>query len=173
MAHTEGTDGTTSRMEPMMTWTIRRAAAADAGRLSEVARRAKAHWGYPPSWLARWDAALTIAPAYVEAHPVFAAEDEGVIVAFCALEDHGDHWVLEHVWVAPERHGRGIGQALVRHALRHAHAIRPGTVAVTSDPGAAQFYARLGARRTGSVAAPMEGAPDRELPLFQLPTGME
>ena len=155
----------------MTTWMIRRTVAADAERLSELAHRAKAHWGYPPSWLARWDAALTITPSYVEAHAVFAAEDDDGIAAFCALEDQGEHWVLEHVWVAPERHGRGIGRALVRHALAHAHAIRPGRVQVTSDPGAAEFYARLGARRTGSVAAPMEGAPDRELPVFEIATG--
>lgn len=153
-----------------MTFSIRRAAAVDAARLSEVARRAKAHWGYPPAWLARWDASLAIAPAYVEAHPVFAAEVGGAPVAFCAIEDHGAHWVLEHVWVAPEHHGHGIGRRLVRHALAHAHAIRPGTVRVTSDPGAAGFYASLGARRAGSVAAPMDGAPERELPVFELPT---
>ena len=150
--------------------TIRRTVAADAGPLSELARAAKAHWGYPRAWLRQWEDALTLAPAYVEAHPVFAAEAEGALAGVCAIEDHGSHWVLEHVWVSPAHHGRGIGRALVLHALRYAHEHRPGTVRVTSDPGAAEFYARLGGRPAGSIPAPMEGAPQRTLPLFELAT---
>lgn len=154
-----------------MTWTIRPAVAADAARLSEVARLAKSHWGYPAAWLSRWDAALAITPAYLEAHPVFAAEAGGQAAGFCALEDHRTHWGLEHLWVSPEEHGGGMGRALLAHALRHAHALRPGVVTVASDPAAAGFYTRCGGRRVGAAPAPMEGDPGRELPVFEFTTG--
>ena len=39
--------------------TLRGARATDARRLSEIARAAKAHWGYPAAWLAGWRAGGT------------------------------------------------------------------------------------------------------------------
>lgn len=63
--------------------------------------------------------------------------------------------------------GRGAGRALFEHALEQARAAGPGTVRIEADPGAAGFYARMGARRTGHRPAPMDGAPARALPLFE------
>lgn len=63
-----------------MRWTIRRAVSAEAGRLTELARAAKAHWGYPPAWLAAWEGELTITPATVAANHVFAAAEGGTLV---------------------------------------------------------------------------------------------
>jgi GNAT superfamily N-acetyltransferase len=142
----------------------------DAARLTEIAMAAKAHWGYPTAWMEIWRPQLTITAEYVQAHQVFAAHEGPAIHGVCALEDDGRRWTIEHVWVDPSRHGGGIGRALVRHALACAHAARPGLARVTADPGAASFYTRLGAVRIDGVAAPMPGAPERELPLFEIPT---
>jgi len=57
----------------------------DADALSDLAHRAKAHWGYPASWMREWDAQLTILPGYLEMHDVFVAERDGAIVGMCAL----------------------------------------------------------------------------------------
>src|SRR3954470_8474710 len=105
---------------------IRRAAADDADALSDLAHRAKAHWGYPASWMRDWDAQLTILPGYIDMHDVWVAQEDDAIVGMCALEDRGARWMLEHVWVEPTVHGRGVGRALVHHAIeraraRHAH----------------------------------------------------
>lgn len=150
-----------------MNWTIQRAGSADARRLTELARAAKAHWGYPPAWLAAWEADLTLTPAYVTAHRVFAAREADSLIGVCALEDRESHWALEHVWVDPAHLRRGVGAALVRSALVEARAIRPAVVVVLADPHAAGFYARLGAHRVGATSAPMPGAPERELPRFE------
>ena len=146
---------------------IRRAAAEDADVLSDLAHRAKAHWGYPASWMREWDAQLTIIPGYLELHDVFVAEENGAIVGMCALEDQLVRWHLEHVWVEPALHGRGVGRALVLHALEEARRRHGGVVELFSDPFASGFYERLGARRAGDVAAPMPGARDRTLPRYQ------
>ena len=146
---------------------IRRAAAEDADTLSDLAHRAKAHWGYPASWMREWDAQLTIIPGYLELHDVFVAEENGAIVGMCALEDQHVRWHLEHVWVEPDFHGRGVGRALVLHALDQARHRHGGVVELFSDPFASGFYERLGARRAGDVAAPMPGARDRTLPRYE------
>ena len=146
---------------------IRAATGGDADVLTDLAHRAKAHWGYPASWMREWDPQLTIIPGYLEAHDVWVAERHGTIVGMCALEDLGRRWSLEHVWVEPSAHGGGIGRALVMRALEEAHRRRPGVVELLADPFASGFYERLGARRVGDVAAPMPGAKDRTLPRFE------
>jgi GNAT superfamily N-acetyltransferase len=143
---------------------IRRAVPTDSERATELARRAKAHWGYPEEWLAAWDADLKITEAAIERHATFVAALDDEVVGVCQLQESDQHAFLEHVWVDPVAHGRGVGRALVEHARSNAR----GVIAIVADPHAEGFYFRLGARRVGEVAAPMPGAPERKLPLLEL-----
>ena len=147
---------------------IRRASPEDAARLTVIARAAKAHWGYPAAWLTTWEPALTITPDYARTAILFVGVREGEPIGFYALEPRGDRWSLEHMWVEPGRHGLGAGRSLFAHALGTVRTLRPGVLVIESDPFAAGFYARMGARQTGSVAAPMDGDPDRRLPVFEI-----
>jgi GNAT superfamily N-acetyltransferase len=153
--------------------TLRQGTGEDADVLTDLAHRAKAHWGYPASWMREWDAQLTILPGYVEMHHVWLAERDGAIVGMCALEDRGSRWILEHVWVEPAVHRAGIGRSLVFRALETAREHDAAAVELLSDPYATGFYERLGARHVGDVHAPMPGARDRTLPRYQfdLPRG--
>jgi ribosomal protein S18 acetylase RimI-like enzyme len=143
---------------------IRRAVASDSERATEVARRAKAHWGYPAEWLALWRDDLVISAADIEKHATFVASIGGEVVGMCQLQQSDDHALLEHVWVDPRCHGQGVGRALVEHARARAR----GVIAIVADPNAEAFYAKLGARRVGEVAAPMPGASQRVLPLMEM-----
>ena len=147
---------------------IRKAAAEDADALTDLAHRAKSHWGYPASWMREWDAQLTILPGYIELHEVWVAERGGAVVGMCALENRGHgRWNLEHVWVEPDVHRAGIGRDLVQRALDDARSRGGCVVELLADPYAAGFYDRLGARRAGDVPAPMPGARDRTLPRYE------
>lgn len=147
---------------------MRRARPGDAERLSEIARAAKAHWGYPEAWLAAWAPVLRITPEYAERQLVYVGARDHDMVGFYALEPRGDRWSLEHFWVDPRWHGRGVGRHMFGHALDRVRAIRPGIVVIEADPYAAGFYARMGAQRRGSVPAPVDGDPDRTLPVFEI-----
>ena len=151
--------------------TLRRATDADADALTDLAHRAKAHWGYPTSWMREWDAQLTILPGYLDMHDVWIAERDGAIIGMCALEDRGARWMLEHVWVEPALHRSGIGRLLVTRALQTARERHARVVELLSDPYATGFYEKLGARRAGDVAAPMPGARDRTLPRYEFHLG--
>jgi N-acetylglutamate synthase-like GNAT family acetyltransferase len=147
--------------------TLRQARAEDADILTELAHRAKSHWGYSASWMREWDAQLTILPGYIDMHDVWVAEHDGAIVGMCALEDRGLRWMLEHVWVEPSLHHLGIGRALVLRALDIARAHRARVVELLADPFAIGFYEKLGARAAGTIRAPMPGARDRTLPRYE------
>ena len=151
--------------------TLRKATGDDADALTDLAHRAKAHWGYSPSWMRQWDAQLTILPGYIEMHHVWVAECDRAIVGMCALEDRGPRWMLEHVWVEPGLHRSGIGSRLVLRALDMARAEHATVVELLSDPYATGFYDRLGARHVGDVPAPMPGARDRTLPRYEFALG--
>ena len=143
---------------------IRRAVRSDSERATELARAAKAHWQYPAEWLASWQADLAITAEMIDRHPTFVACVDGKIVGVCQLQEADERAMLEHVWVDPTVHGRGVGRALVRHARTEA----PGVMMVVADPNAVGFYLKLGARRVGDIAGPMPGAPHRTLPLLEL-----
>lgn len=149
---------------------VRRAVESDSAQLTKLACLAKGSWGYPPECLSLWVKELTITPDYIRQHRVFAAESGSEIVGCCAIEDDGESWRLEHVWIDPTHQRAGIGRELVEDALHEAHSVRPGIVTADADPNAAGFYRRIGGRVTGTVAAPLPDAADRSLTVFEFRT---
>ena len=118
---------------------IRRATGDDADALTDLAHRAKAHWGYPASWMREWDPQLTIIPGYLEAHDVWLAERDGAIVGMCALEDRGARWNLEHVWVEPAVHGARDRPRARDGGARRGAAPASRVVELLADPYASGF----------------------------------
>jgi len=144
---------------------IRRAVEQDAELLCGLAMTAKAHWGYAKEVLEGWRAQLTISAADIRAKPTYVAADAGRVVGFYTLEtSEPRRWKLDKLWVMPECMNRGIGRALVQHALQTARRGGAAEVTVDADPNAAPFYVRCGAVRKGEVAAPIPGNPARVLP---------
>lgn len=142
---------------------LRAARSDDAPRLSEIAGAAKAHWGYPPAWLAAWREGLTITPALLAAAWVRVAIDDGQAVGFVVVEQSEDGCEITHLWVAPTAMRRGVGRLLVDAAVRHARTRSAAPVEVEADPNAVPFYERVGFVRTGTIPAPMPGAAERTL----------
>lgn len=146
---------------------IRRATPSDSVRATEVARKAKAHWGYPADWLARWHEGLAITESDIDRHATWVAEVDGQVAGVCQIQGDTGRFLLEHVWVDPAQHGRGVGRALVEAARTSVN----GLLHIVADPNAERFYIKLGAHRVGEVEAPMPGAPERKLPLLELHAG--
>lgn len=134
---------------------IRRARADEADALTAIAHAAKRHWGYPEAWIARWRDALTITPGFIGAGTVFVAAeaDTDLPRGFYALAVDEGGAALEHLWVEPESMGRGIGRALLDHAVQAARGLRAARLEIDADPHAEAFYLRMGARRIGEVRA--------------------
>ena len=151
-----------------MSVTVRRAITADAAGLTAVAHNAKRHWGYPEAWIRGWSDQLTVVPEYIAEHTVFLVEIEGVLGGFYALRGSAPVVELDHLWVAPECIGQGLGRRLVDHALDACRAAGVRRIEIDSDPHAETFYEHLGARRIGKTPAPVEGQPRRYLPRMVL-----
>jgi len=103
--------------------------------------------------------ALEVRP-YLATAPLWVIEDDhGPAAAFMGMTDAH----IDALFVAPDRHGRGIGRTLIDHATREA-----GTLTVDvneQNVGAIAFYERLGFVRFGR--SPLDDA-GRPYPLLHL-----
>jgi GNAT superfamily N-acetyltransferase len=146
---------------------IRRARSDEAERLSRLAFRSKAHWGYSPEFMEACRRELTLSAPYLEEHDAFVLEAEDGVVGFYTLERISDRDVeLGHLFVEPAAIGRGHGRALIEHAVEQARRLGFAVLVIQGDPNAEPFYLRAGARAVGRrQSASIAG---RELPLFEL-----
>ncbi|MBW6469188.1 MAG: GNAT family N-acetyltransferase [Coriobacteriia bacterium] len=134
--------------------------------LSELARAAKAHWGYPPDLMALWADDLGVSPEFIEQHHVICAERDGKVVGFAAVCEEGSTFELEHLWIHPGHMREGVGRALVGKIAAHLQPLGATTMRIVSDPHAEGFYLALGARRVGEKESTKR--PGRFLPVLVL-----
>jgi len=148
---------------------------SDAFELTDLAWSAKRHWGYSDRCMESWRELLNITPAVISEMSVRKLVSPGTIAGFYALQLTGPRTAsLEHFWVLPQFWRQGLGTALFRDAERVAIQLGATEFQILSDPNAELFYTRMGAKRIGSLAAPIEGEADRILPLMKrrlLPIG--
>ena len=95
-------------------FTLKRAGAADAAAVRALTRDAYAKWvpviGREPRPMTKnYDTAVKL-------NRIDLALVDGELVGLIETVDRSDHLLIENVAVAPQRHGQGIGRALVAHA---------------------------------------------------------
>jgi len=133
--------------------------------LTAIAFAAKRHWGYPELWMRSWTHLLTIEPRTITEQETYTAYLEGEAVGFHSLSRALDRMSLEHLWVLPKAMRRGVGRALFVHTVERVRALGFETLEIESDPNAAGFYERMGARRVATTVTELAGQ-RRELPVL-------
>jgi predicted N-acetyltransferase YhbS len=73
---------------------------------------------------------------------------------------------LDKLFVEPLWIRTGVGRALIAHAIDEARRRGAKRLTILSDPYAAGFYERNGARRIGE--APSDAIPGRSVPLYEI-----
>ena len=149
---------------------IRLASPEDAALLSDIAVAAKGYWGYSPATMQSWAKDLRIEPAAIQSNPTFVAETD-TVAGFYMLSHEERVWELEHLWVTPTHMRRGIGKALMSHALSTIRSHDGAVLCIDADPNAEAFYLACGARRVGEAAAPITEDPKRIRPLLEIILG--
>src|SRR5256885_5730790 len=112
---------------------IRPAQEHEAEALSALALKAKAYWGYPAGTIESWKQELSVSSDAIASTPTFVAAVGDEIAGFYSLVPSGRSWKLDHLWVLPRFMDRGIGRALVAHALETA--LRGGAPPLFLDAG--------------------------------------
>lgn len=148
---------------------IRAALVTEAGKLSSLAFRSKAHWGYSIEFMVACRRELTYSAEMVES-PDFdfrIAEIAGEIEGFYALHRlDSERAELEALFVRPAMMGTGIGTALMAHCRDLARERGFREITIQGDPNAEAFYLAAGAVASGyRESASIVG---RQLPMFTI-----
>ena len=147
---------------------VRRAHLDEAPRLTELALRSKASWGYTPEFMAACRNELTLTAAKLTAWDVWIALVDGTIAGVTALRPLADsvEAELEYLFVDPCFQQRGVGAALFAQMIDACRARGVTLLSVDADPHAARIYQRFGFRTVGR--SPSGSIPGRTLPRMQL-----
>ena len=123
---------------------MRAARAADEERLRELTFESKAHWGYDHGRVRGWADELSF-PDDCER---WVAEADGELLGWAGLAaPAGGVAVLDHLWVAPGCHGRGIGTRLFRRAADRARELGAERLEWSAEVNAVGFYEKVGGRK--------------------------
>ena len=145
---------------------MRRARPAEAGVLSALALRSKAHWGYDADFLAACRDDLTLSAEDIATSPVYLIDGEASPLGFYRLLLREDGVAeLDALFVEPAAMGQGVGKRLWRHAVATAAKLGCSEMVWQSDPQAEGFYLALGAQRAGESESTV--MPGRMLPLMR------
>jgi GNAT superfamily N-acetyltransferase len=144
---------------------IRPAVTSEAPLLTALVMRSKAYWGYSREFLEQAAPELTVSEPDIADGKVSVAELARRRVGVSIL-DLADPPELVALFVEPEAIGKGIGRALLRHALERARGAGTDSVLIESDPNAESFYRAHGAIEIGRRRSPTTG---RDLTLLRLP----
>ena len=112
-------------MDPELAFTLRPARPEDAPAVAETHLTARRHGlPYLPEIHSDAETHPWVADVMLPGQEVWVAEIDGVVAGFAAIHEG---W-LEHLYVAPAHQGKGLGSALLGHAM-------------TRHPGGLQLYA--------------------------------
>jgi GNAT superfamily N-acetyltransferase len=145
---------------------LRPARPDEAGVLSELALRSKAHWGYSHEFIEACRAELTVSRSSIDAGWVTVAVVGEVVAGFSTLADEASVRELEALFVDPPFIGHGVGRALFDAFVVAARADGFARVRIEADPNALGFYEHQGAVIVGE--RPSGSLPGRSLPLLEL-----
>lgn len=145
---------------------IRRARPEEAGQLTSLALRSKAHWGYDPEFMEGAAAAIAISPASVEQDEVWVMEDAARPVGVYRIVVGPGTAELEDLWLEPAAIGRGNGRRLFDHAVETARRRGADALEWDADPNALGFYEAMGAEVIGETESRITAG--RMLPRMRL-----
>ena len=149
---------------------VRTALPKEAGLLTELCMRSKAHHGYDDAFMAQCAPVLEVRGADINAGRIWVAQRNRRIVGTVGITLGSDGEAeLDRMFVEPDAIGSGVGRALMRRVVREARAGDVRRLMILADPHAARFYERCGAVLVGQE--PSDAIPGRRLPRYELRIG--
>ena len=134
--------------------------------LSDLCLRSKAVWGYDQAFMDACRVELTLTERDLRDSEICVAERAGNVIGVAQVSREGEVAHLEKLFVDPTAMRFGAGRALFAWAQNAARSLGASTLVIDADPGAAEFYRRMGARDAG--VAPSGSIPGRFLPRLKL-----
>ncbi len=132
---------------------VRKARIVELDLLSDLCMRSKAVWGYDKKFMDACRSELTLHPQELVQTQIAVAEDSGNIIGMAQVLVKEDSSELLKLFIEPESIGSGIGRLLFEWALQATRARGAKQMTMEADPGAADFYRKMGARDAGTASS--------------------
>jgi len=131
------------------------------GSINALIARSKAYWTWPAGYLEQALVLHRVDAGYLRGHHSFEVLDrQNELVGFFAVAPSDNRVVLDNLWVAPERIGRGIGRRACEYVFQLARDHSWTELWVVPDPPAEGFYQRMGFVDTGErIPSRVPGGP--------------
>lgn len=145
---------------------LRAARPAEAGALTELVLRSKAHWGYGAEFLAACAPELRIGAGDVVRRRIVVAQGAAgarsgggpaAVLGLASLDGEPPLGRLGLLFVEPAAIGSGVGRLLYRDVLRRAAGLGFRRLLIDADPHATGFYRAMGAVASGPEPEPEPG----------------
>lgn len=129
----------------MMDMKIIRSKKTDSEKLTEIAKKAKAFWGYSEELIKLWENDLTITENYIKKSKTYHIEKDETIIGFYSFFEQEPKVVcLDNVFIKPDYIGKGFGRILMEDFFKKIKKTEYDRVVLNSDPNAVSFYEKFG-----------------------------
>jgi GNAT superfamily N-acetyltransferase len=142
--------------------TLRHPKPGEAVALTDLCLRSKAVWGYDREFLEACRSEITLTPAHLRSPGMQVAELDGRVIGVVEVTSTGKDAELAKLFVEPAKLRMGAGRTLFEWAKAAASGLGASVLTIDADPGAADYYRRMGAIDDGVV--PSGSIPGRLLP---------
>ncbi|AET67764.1 acetyltransferase [Desulfosporosinus orientis DSM 765] len=131
---------------------IRRAEAADARLLSEIAYNSEAYWGYDSDYMEKFRSFYQVTGDFINNSETHVLENQNRAVGFYGLIGDDTRISLEYFFIEPQSIGKGYGKLLWKHLVDFTcKNLGIDEFLIITSPQAKEFYTRLGAVTLGEV----------------------
>ena len=119
--------------------------AKDADKLTEIAKKSKAFWGYSEELIELWEKDLTITEKYIKENDTFHLYYDEMIIGFYSyFETEKGIICLDNLFVIPDYIGKGFGKILIEDFLKKIEKTGYEKITLYAEPNAVLFYEKFG-----------------------------
>lgn len=129
---------------------IRLAKTSEAEKLTNLAIRSEAHWGYDAVFMDKFKEIYKVTEDFIENNPTFVVCENDEVIGFYAIISKEKN-ELEYFYIDPQFIGKGYGQALWNHLIAYCIGLKIKDIQLVTSPQAKEFYQRMGAVQIGEV----------------------
>jgi GNAT superfamily N-acetyltransferase len=122
-----------------------------APALTELLYESRSIWNYEKAYVEASKPLLRVTASFIAKEPVFHCLKNNRLIAFYSFCEAAFGMELNNFWVAKDSINQGIGRILWAHVLTEAKAMQLKEFYILPDPGAEDFYLKMGASRTGET----------------------
>ncbi|MCL7754493.1 GNAT family N-acetyltransferase [Polaribacter sp. Z022] len=131
---------------------------SDAKKLTEIALKSKAFWGYSNTQIESWRDDLTITQKMFDEWTIYKYLINKDIVGFYILNRVNIRTsILEFLFISPKFIKQGLGKKLLLHAIEKCKKESCVIINVLSDPNAEAFYAKHGFKIIAQIESSVPG----------------